>query len=63
VGWVSGESSVGATVFVFLCVFGYISVVLEESACVRDCRGLGLCKVGIVGVQWVMSVKDGGVVW
>jgi hypothetical protein len=32
-----------------LCVFGYISVVVEEGVCVRDCRGLGLCKVGIVG--------------
>jgi hypothetical protein len=31
-----------------LCVFGYISVVVEEGVCVRDCRGLGLCKVGIV---------------
>jgi hypothetical protein len=30
-------------------VFGYISVVIEEGVCVRDCRGLGLCKVGIVG--------------
>jgi hypothetical protein len=30
-------------------VFGCISVVVEEGACVRDCRGLGLCKVGIVG--------------
>jgi hypothetical protein len=32
-----------------LCVFGYISVVVEEGVYVRDCRGLGLCKVGIVG--------------
>jgi hypothetical protein len=32
-----------------LCVFGSISVVVVEDACVRDCRGLGLCKVGIVG--------------
>jgi hypothetical protein len=30
-----------------LCVFGCISVV-EEGVCVRDCRGLGLCKVGII---------------
>jgi hypothetical protein len=30
-----------------LCVFGYIFVV--EGACVRDCRRLGLCKVGTVG--------------
>jgi hypothetical protein len=30
-------------------VFGYISVVVEEGVCVRDCRDLGFCKVGIVG--------------
>jgi hypothetical protein len=30
-------------------VFGYISVVLVEGAHVRDCRGLELCKVDIVG--------------
>jgi hypothetical protein len=29
-----------------LCVFEYISVVVVEGACVRDCRGLGLCTVG-----------------
>jgi hypothetical protein len=32
-----------------LCVLQYISVVIEEGVCVRDCRGLGFCKVGIVG--------------
>jgi hypothetical protein len=46
-----------------LCVFRYVSVVVEEGVCVRDCRGLGLYKVGIV--DW--SVSDGcegeGVVW
>jgi hypothetical protein len=31
-----------------LFVFVYISVV-EEGICARDCRGLGLCNVGIVG--------------
>jgi hypothetical protein len=31
-----------------LCVFGYISVVVEEGVCVRDCRDLRLCN-GIVG--------------
>jgi hypothetical protein len=31
-----------------VCVFGCISVVVE-GACVRDCRGLGLCKDGIIG--------------
>jgi hypothetical protein len=34
-----------------LCVFGCISVVVVQGACVRDCRGLGLCKVGIVGLS------------
>jgi hypothetical protein len=32
-----------------LCVFGCIFVVVVEGAHVRGCRGLGLCKVGIVG--------------
>jgi hypothetical protein len=32
-----------------LYVFGCISVVVLEGACVRDCRSLGWCKVGIVG--------------
>jgi hypothetical protein len=32
-----------------LCVFGYISVIVVEGACVMDCKGLALCKVGIVG--------------
>jgi hypothetical protein len=31
------------------CMFGSFSVVVEEVVCVRGCRGLGLCKVGIVG--------------
>jgi hypothetical protein len=31
------------------CVFGFISFVVVEGACVRDCRVLGLCKLGIVG--------------
>jgi hypothetical protein len=30
-------------------VFGCISVVVVEGACVRDCRSFMLCKVGIVG--------------
>jgi hypothetical protein len=30
------------------CVFGCISVVVE-GAFVRNCRGMGLCKVGVVG--------------
>jgi hypothetical protein len=32
-----------------LCVFGCISVVVVEDACVRDCRGLWLCTVGTIG--------------
>jgi hypothetical protein len=32
-----------------LCLFGYIFVVVEEDICVRNCRGLGLCRVVIVG--------------
>jgi hypothetical protein len=42
-----------------LYVFGYISVVVEEGVCVRDCRGLGLCKVGIVGCS-VSDECEGG---
>jgi hypothetical protein len=30
-------------------VFGYISVVVEESVCVRHFMVLGLCKDGILG--------------
>jgi hypothetical protein len=32
-----------------LCVFGCISVVVVEGACVRDCKGLELCTVDTVG--------------
>jgi hypothetical protein len=32
-----------------LCVFGCISVVVVEGACVRGFRGFGLYKIGIVG--------------
>jgi hypothetical protein len=32
-----------------LCVFGYISVVVVQSVCVWDFRGLGLCAVGTAG--------------
>jgi hypothetical protein len=32
-----------------LCLFEYISVVIEEGVCIRDCRCLGLYKFGIVG--------------
>jgi hypothetical protein len=36
-----------------LCVIWDISVVVVEGACVRNCRSLGLFKVGIVG--WLAS--------
>jgi hypothetical protein len=32
-----------------LCVFGCISVFVVEGGYVRDCSGLGLCKVCAVG--------------
>jgi hypothetical protein len=50
VGWVSGGSSVGAAAFCVPCV-SCISVVVVEGASVRDCRCLGLCKVGIVSLS------------
>jgi hypothetical protein len=44
------EKHCGGLLFLWsLCVFWYISVVVEVGVFVRDCRGLGLCKVGIVG--------------
>jgi hypothetical protein len=45
---VSGEAVWGYWFLWSLCVFGCISVVVE-GACVKDCRGLGLYTVGIVG--------------
>jgi hypothetical protein len=44
-----GEAVCGLLFLWSLYVFGYISVVVEEGVCVRDCSGLGLCKVFIVG--------------
>jgi hypothetical protein len=44
------EKAVWGLLFLWsLCVFGYISVIVKEDVCVRDCRGLGLYKVGLVG--------------
>jgi hypothetical protein len=43
-----GKQCGGYWFLLSFCVFGCISVVVE-GACVRDCRGLGFCKVGIVG--------------
>jgi hypothetical protein len=46
--WV-GELSFGSYWVLWpLCVFGCISVVVVEGACVRGCKELGLCKVGRV---------------
>jgi hypothetical protein len=52
-----GEAMQGLLVFVVL-VCGHISAAVE-GAHVRDCKGLGLCTVGIVG--W--SVSDECVGW
>jgi hypothetical protein len=44
-GWL-GEEVLGLLGFVALvCVYSIVVV----GACVRDCRGLGLCMVGTVG--------------
>jgi hypothetical protein len=47
-GWVCGGSRAGAAGFcgpsMWEGVF-CISVVVVQGACVRDCKGLGLCKV------------------
>jgi hypothetical protein len=39
----------GCWVLWTLHVFGCISAIAVEGACVTDCRGLGLCTVGTVG--------------
>jgi hypothetical protein len=49
-----GEAVGGLLVLLSLCGFGCISAVVEEDVCIRDCRCLGLCKVGIVSC----SVSD-----
>jgi len=46
-GW--GKKYGGCCVLWPLCLFGCISVVVVEGACVRGCMGLGVCTVGIVG--------------
>jgi hypothetical protein len=47
---VSGGGNIGASGVLWpLCVLGCTSVVVVWDVCVRDCRGLGLCKVGTVG--------------
>jgi hypothetical protein len=42
-----------------LCMFGYISVIVEEGVCVKDYRVLGLYKVGTVGCS-VGDEYEGG---
>jgi hypothetical protein len=54
-GWVSGGNDGGCCFLWPLCVLECISVTVVYGACVRDCRGLGLCKVGMVG--WSASVQ------
>jgi hypothetical protein len=50
VGWkLVGKAVLGLLFLWSFCVFGYISVVVEEGVCVRDCSGLWLCKDFIVG--------------
>jgi hypothetical protein len=44
-----GKQCGGLWVLWSLCVFGYISNVVVEGAFVSDHRGLGLCKIGVVG--------------
>jgi hypothetical protein len=46
-GWVGGGRGLEASGFYGM--FGCVSVVAVEGVCVRDCRGLQLCIVGIVG--------------
>jgi hypothetical protein len=46
-GW--EKRYVGCWVLWPLCVLGCISTAVMEGACVRNCRGLGLCMVGTVG--------------
>jgi hypothetical protein len=43
-----GEEYGGSWVLWPLCVFGCISVVVVKGACVKDCRELEVCIVGIV---------------
>jgi hypothetical protein len=56
--WVGewGKQYGGCRVLWPLCVLGCISVLIVEGACVRDCRALGLCKVGTWISQQVVSV-------
>jgi hypothetical protein len=44
----SGEALWGLLGFVALVCVRYISVIVVQGACVRDCKWLELCKVGIV---------------
>jgi hypothetical protein len=47
-GWVEEEVFSCSVLWAF-CVFGCISVVVVEGTCVKYCRWMGLCIVGIVG--------------
>jgi hypothetical protein len=43
-----GDAVKGLLVFVVL-VCPWVYFCCSRGACVRDCRGLGLCKAGIIG--------------
>jgi hypothetical protein len=45
-----------------LCVLGYISAVVVEDGCVRDCSVLGMCMVGTVSLSVGGECMEGGVV-
>jgi hypothetical protein len=50
VWWVSGGNNAGAAGFHGPCLcLGVFLLFVVEGVCVRDCKGLGLCKVSIVG--------------
>jgi hypothetical protein len=41
-------------------LLGCSAVVVGEGACVRDCRGIGLCKVGTVHKSVSVRVEEVG---
>jgi hypothetical protein len=58
-GWMGGGRYGCCWILWPLSVFGCISVVVVEGACVSDCTGLGLCTVGKIGLS-VVGVYVGG---
>jgi hypothetical protein len=51
VKWVSRGRRVEPAGFCGPCLYWCIFVVVVEGACVRNCRRLGLCKVGIFSLS------------